>query len=277
MTVERDYFGPFMAFVAASSVSFVVTLGLGFQLVPDVGNIIAASFGLYPSPVGTALGDAAGVGGLSLAQALAVGGITFLIVRERPPLLALAGGLPVLWWLLPLGVHVGGVLLLVVGLVYGRSWALGAAGLVHLGALPVAVAQLVRSRWPIAVVLLLVGVVGLAITDYGAALRSGALGPREIAYGAICGAVTLLLGFGPLIASDGPVRPLVPFAVATLVLTWFSTAGDFTRPNDPSLGLVLFAATRYALPLTVCAILLAAQGSDGRRDGLRQSHIGGTT
>ena len=275
MARDDRWFRASCAFIVAAFVSYVVTLGLGVYLVPDVQNILGASFGLYPSPVGTAVGDAAGVGGLALVQALAVGAIAYLVAREAPPWRAVLGGLPVLWWLAPLGVHVLGVLLLVLGLVYGRTWALATAGLAHLGAVPVAVAQLVVRRRPVALAggaaLILGGVVGLAVTDYGLALRSGLIGPREIALAAICGLVTVALGFGPTAASNAPARPLMPFAVATFGLTVFSTAGDFTRANDPSLGVVLFAGSRYALPLAVCAVLLAARGSDGRSDGLRQS------
>lgn len=275
MVSSDRWFPASCAFIAAASFSYVVTLGFGVYLVPDVHNVLGASIGLYPSPVGTAVGDAAGVGGLALVQALAVGGIAYLVAIERPPWRALLGGLPVLWWLLPLGVHVLGVLLLVVGLVYGRTWGLLTAGLAHLGAAPVALAQLLVRRRPAALVgvgaVAAGGILGLAFTDYGLALRSGLIGPREVALAAICGLVTVALGFGPAAAANAPVRPLVPFAVATFCLTVYSTAGDFTRENDPSLSLVLFAGSRYALPLAVCAVLLAARGSDGRSDGLRQS------
>ena len=125
MARDDRWFRASCAFIVAAFVSYVVTLGLGVYLVPDVQNILGASFGLYPSPVGTAVGDAAGVGGLALVQALAVGAIAYLVAREAPPWRAVLGGLPVLWWLAPLGVHVLGVLLLVLGLVSQHHDSLG--------------------------------------------------------------------------------------------------------------------------------------------------------
>jgi hypothetical protein len=241
----------------AAALSLVATLGAGVVLVPDVSLYVGSGVGLYPSPLGTLVGSLAGVEGLAALHAAATAGLVVLALRARPSLRAVAVSVPVLWWVVPLGVDVIAALLLVAGLVYGRRWASWLAAGFHLAALPLAIAAAAAgARRRLAALGLALGALGLALTPYGAAVPGG-MGSLLQALPAA--AVVLALGLAPV--GLGARLPL-PALAGTAAVVLYATAAH-VESGEP-FGLSVFAASRYALPLAVC--VLVAQRSDGRTE-----------
>jgi hypothetical protein len=243
----------------AAGVSLLVTVGLNVHLTPDVDLYVGSGFGLYPSPLGTLVGSTGGYIGLALVQALAVGLLAEVIARRRPALPVLLGALPVAWWLLPLGVDaIAAALLAVLVVMRSRSAGWGAAGF-HLAALPV-VLMFARAR--VLVLGLLVGVVALVVTPYGAALPDAA---GSVAAG--LPAALVVLGLGLLPVAVGAAFPARVFVGVAAVVVYATTAHV---ESGESFGLSVFAASRYALPLVLCALLageVSTRASGAAYDG----------
>jgi len=249
--------------VAVAGLSLLATAWLGVKLTPDVGLYLGSGFGLYPSPLGTALGSA-GLAAFCVAHAAAVGGLAYLIARARPRPAALLLSLPVLWWVVPLGVDSIAAVLLVLDVVVISGFAWLALGF-HFAALPlVGLLNASRSRfgWFVVLGLWVLAVLLLAVTPYGSAL---ALDPWTVARAIPAFLTVMALALAPALVLD-VVRPAWALAGGTAAVVLYATTAH-VRTGE-GFGLSVFASTRYALPLT--AVLLATSGWMGERSGLRQ-------
>lgn len=239
---------------------------LGFVLVPDAALYIESGWSLYPSPLGTFLGFVLGSSGFIVLHSLAVVSVAVLLVAASPSRLPVLLSLPVLWWLVPVGIQALGALVLVLGVLASRQrtarllYAL--APLLHAALLPSA--ALLLGGWLAVGVGAAVGGV-LLTTPYGAAFPSSLW-----ALGSATGiaATVLLLGLAPLLGrSVKPERARVVWLVSlgTFATVVYAAQADLVH-RDASYGLALFAATRYALPLTICVLLLGCSCPDGQAE-----------
>jgi hypothetical protein len=250
--------------VAALAGGLALVLGLaGFALQPDAALYVSSGVSLYPSPIGSSLGAVLGEEGFAALHACAVGAVAFELVRARPSFAALGVSLPVLWWVLPVGVHAVSTLGLLVAV---RLWTsrgelaeLGFAALafLHLAALPWLVCF---ARWWVAALVGGLLVVVMLGTPYGAAFP-GEEGFRALPVAlAVAGAV-VLIGLAPVLlspADDTSSGTLALAAVAVFMAALYGVQADLVH-RDASVSLAFFAATRYALPLTVLALVLGAR------------------
>jgi hypothetical protein len=273
----RRRVGPALwAFVATVPLSLLVTLGAGVELVPDVGLYISG-VGLYPSPLGTGLGEVGGRGLLAAVHALAVAGVVSGLVRRRVPPRGVLAALPVLLWLVPLGVDApaAALLALAAGRPGARGWAWVAAT-VHLAALAPAVGLYLSDggrRARAGTGALLVGLLALALTPYGGALVE--LDFRAVLFAVPAMVCVCLVGLAPVAVLGFPGRKGSELAGVGLgVAAVVAYASIAHRISDADVGTGLFASTRYLLPFTV-AFLIAAQVSDGRTERPTTAPTGG--
>lgn len=213
-------------------------------------------FALYPSPLGTALLALGGVGALIVVHAVSVGVLAALVVKVRPSLPLILAASPVALWVLPLGVDATAALLLVGGLVYGvRGSLLSAVGL-HMAAGPLVAAHLFSRNRLAGVAACGVGALALSLTPYGSVFPSTgeALGTLLVALPRA--AVVLLLACAPLLVARVDAGRFVPAFVGTTAIVLYATTAHVE--SGIGFGLSVFAASRYALPLSIVALVLGA-------------------
>lgn len=240
-------------------------LVLDATLIPDTELYAAGGLGLFPSPIGRALG-AFGVVGLGVATVVGSAALPYLAARLATRAgggalfaAAVAFATPLALWSMFVGVDaIGAALFLaacVAGLEHRYGWLVAFAALAvltHLAVLPLVVllVLVVASSWAhrlvgLAVLAAFAGLV-LAFTDYGPVVYS-LDDPAAIAK---VGGLTLLIAFLPYVValrrllSASDLRPLL---VACALGTAFAAGlvGAAERQSN----------ARYALPLVV---LLAA-------------------
>ena len=257
-TTASERFAFAVTFLIAAAGSLFLTLGMGLQHNPDA-TLYTSGFSFFPSPLGTTLGTLLGIEGLAIVQALVIGAAATSLVALRVPLRSIAVAFPVLIWIAPLGVDVIAGALFAWGWWRGRErWYWIAAGF-HLSALLLVVA-VSRARW-IAALALALGVTLLAITPYGAGLRTAAeleRAPQALVGGLLVATLALLPG---LVAG---VRVWEGTFLALGVALALGTA--YAIRFDLSDGYVLWTSVpqtfRYAFPVVFVCFIEAARVFD---------------
>lgn len=239
-------------FVVGFVLSLGVTLGLDVKLTPDVGIYLSHGFGIYPSPGGTLLGEG-GLYVLAIAQATAVGYLCRRFGEVSVSWKSLLVSLPVLFWMMPLGIDVVAAAL-VVSYVGGNQLDGIGATLFHYAAIPVVgMVALYRSRR-----VLVASVAGTVIailaylTPYGGSLPNS---PGQIVHAVPAFLCVMCFALAPFLA----VRPTgehFAAALGTCLVVAYATTAHVG--SGESFGLSVFAASRYTLPL-VALILVTGQ------------------
>jgi hypothetical protein len=243
--------GVVVVWVVSAFASLGLTLGLHVQLVPDVDLYLGSGIALYPSPLGTAVGSTLGYLGLAALHALAVGFLVVCVAHARPSRARLALAAPLLWWVAPLGVDAIAAALVLAGVVLGWRGLLLLAGGFHLAALPIAAATWLRSAPLIGALIVGTGALGLYLTPYGSSLPARL---ELVALGVPAALVVLLLGIAPALAGGYVSRPVL---LGTAVVVLYATTAHVQ--SGIGFGLSVFAASRYALPLSLIALVLSAE------------------
>jgi len=255
----------YVACALAGLRSFVAVAFLGAVLEPDTGIYAQGGLGLFPSPVGRALG-AFGVVGLAVATVAASAALPWLAARialqvgGSPTLAAVVALLtPLALWSIFVGVDALGAAFVLAGVLahlrgrptHAIAWAALAAA-THLATLPLVVLLVLvvvprwRERLVVVAIFAAFAALVLAVTPYGGNLAV-LDHPADIAK---VGVLTVLLALLPYsVATKRLLRrtQLRPLLVALAAGT--AAAAGFVG------GLERQTNARYALPLVV---LLAA-------------------
>jgi hypothetical protein len=223
--------------VSVSLLSLVLHAIAHVELQPDWSLYTDHGFGLYPSPVGRALGA---LRLLEFANAIAAGWVALWLVRSRASKVAVLVSLPVLVWLLPSGVDALGCALAVAS-VTARTDRRGLlltllTLLVHPVAAVVPIVHLAVKRWEWSIPYGAAAVVLALVTPYRAALVPPTTLPA-------LGAALIVLVIGSSVYK-GSARELA--VVCALAYTVASV-----RSTDSGMNV---AYARYLLPVLVLGL-----------------------
>jgi hypothetical protein len=248
-----------VTFVVAAGVSLLFS-GLGVRFEPDV-TWLASGFDLWPSPLGT-LAASLSLVVLASLHAVAVGLIFAGLVTHRPPFVCVLAALPVVVWLGFLGVDAIAGVLFVLAYTCGRDALYLVAGAFHFQALVLALGAFAWRRRVLAGLVVGVGLVLLLATPYRNTL-AGELSPAVVGRALVMG--VLVTGFALLPgAVGGVVRPLLPLAVAAGACSALVSRAEYAQGRD--FEDQFWGTLRYALPVVLLGLHLAAHRADGRTE-----------
>ncbi len=241
---------------------------------PDASFYAAGGLGLFPSPLGRAIG-AGGLWSLALVNVVANGAVAWLIAelagRRRANRLAALGAwllVPESWWMLQASVDAAGVALLLLGVKLGRTrgrMANVAAMLVHTSTIPVVIAAEllgVGSRLLRAAIVtgaLASGILLLSFTDYN--LR----GHVDVWDAAFLTAWTLVVSLVPIFIA---LPWIVVSAYRKLVLAW--TLGGLALAGVVSAATTNDPQPRYLIPALALGCSAFGSAVFARRAGIRE-------
>jgi len=230
-------------------VAFLLSLcayqGARAVLVPDTASYAQGGLGLFPSPIGRALGYF-GTDVLAVWSSIGCGVCVCLVIimGRRLGSSGIAGGvlallLPMGWWMFFTGVDSLGAGLMLGGFLasHRSGWWFGLAGLTHSALIPLTLVRL----WKYSPLIILGGILMLILTPY-----SLEVDPASLAGGLINALIIVAFVCLPFLILGRVGLWVAPPGLAIVALAVSLSVGAM-RQGIPSLE--LWTATRYGLPL----------------------------